>query len=559
MALGFIFTLPLIATVMIAFFLAYSASKSALPIKWPFILSMAGLILATTAFTLEMSSQKIEEMIFWNNVEYLYVVFAAPLYLVLIIDYVGMEKWLDLRKAILLSLIPVATLIFLWTNDLHHLIYTSISSVKWGEASVMSVSYGPWFWIHIVYVVILVIAAIALCLKSLGTTCRTQRYQILGVVLSGLIPTAAIMVGLTESIHMPTSYILIIGFMLTSIIVFICSFRLEMFDINPLAFDTIISNIQDCTVVLDIKGRIIFLNPQAQKMIVSDPKESLGKPISEALPFLSDLLVTLEDGKPEELVHRIGTERQNYDVRASTIRNSSGTVIGRMLVLRDVTEERKTSDALRTANSKLMLLSSITRHDILNQLSVIRGYGDLIGMGDVRQTDVSRFVHTMVASAASIEKQVLFTREYQDLGVKEPEWQNLELVLARAKSLGPTAPSQVNVQVGKVEIFADRMLEKVFHNLIHNSAKHGQKVQRISIWSEPCGSDLHIIYEDDGVGISIDRKASIFQDGRVDSGIGLLMSRQILAITDISIEEQGQTGNGARFLLTVPDGGWRVR
>jgi signal transduction histidine kinase len=99
----------------------------------------------------------------------------------------------------------------------------------------------------------------------------------------------------------------------------------------------------------------------------------------------------------------------------------------------------------------------------------------------------------------------------------------------------------------------------VFHNLIHNSAKHGQKVQSISIRSELSGNDMKIIYEDDGVGIPLERKEIIFQDGSANTRIGLFMSKQILEITDISISEQGREGHGVRFVITVPNGGWRVR
>lgn len=551
--------MPLIATVMICFILAFSASKSTLPIKWPFILSMAGIILATMGFSLEMSSRDLAEMIFWNNIEYIYAVFAATLYLVLIIGYVGMDKWLSIRRAVLLSLIPLATLSLLWTNDLHHLVYTSVSSTGWGDGTVMAVTYGPWFWMHMVYTIVLVIAAIALCLRSLGTAYNTQRYQLFGVILAGAIPTVAILLGFTNIFHLPTSYILTVGFMVTSIIIFICTFRFEMFEINPVTFDAMVSNIHDGTIVLDIKGRIVFLNLPARSIIGSGSQEGMGRSLSHSLPFLSDALETLEDGKAELLVQKTGVEKCYYDVRASTIRNGSGMPTGRLLVLRDVTEEKRTSEALRTANSKLMLLSNITRHDILNQLSVIRGYGDLIKMGEVKQSDVAKYVSTMTASAAAIEKQVLFTREYQDLGVKEPEWQDLELVLARARSIGPSPPSQVDIKVGNVEIFADRMLEKVFHNLIHNSAKHGQGVQTITISSEVNGSDLNIVYEDDGVGIPLERKADIFRDSPENTRIGLLISKQILAITDISISERGRAGSGVRFVLTVPKGGWRFR
>jgi hypothetical protein len=143
------------------------------------MLSLAGIITSTVAFSLEMSSGNLADKVLWNDVEYVYSVFAAPLYLVLILQYVGMDKWMNLRRALLLSTIPLVTLVLLWTNDVHHLVYSSVTTAQWGDLSVLSVSYGPWFWLHIVYVVILITTAIALCLKSLGTTSNTQRYQVL--------------------------------------------------------------------------------------------------------------------------------------------------------------------------------------------------------------------------------------------------------------------------------------------------------------------------------------------------------------------------------------------
>jgi signal transduction histidine kinase len=111
-----------------------------------------------------------------------------------------------------------------------------------------------------------------------------------------------------------------------------------------------------------------------------------------------------------------------------------------------------------------------------------------------------------------------------------------------------------------IEIFADPMLEKVFANLFGNSVMHGERVTRISVSCEPAGDGLLVTVEDNGVGIPLDLKQVIFKKGfGKNTGFGLFLAREILAITNISIHETGKHGSGARFEITVPKNGFRQR
>lgn len=102
------------------------------------------------------------------------------------------------------------------------------------------------------------------------------------------------------------------------------------------------------------------------------------------------------------------------------------------------------------------------------------------------------------------------------------------------------------------------MLEKVFFNLFDNAIRHGERVTSISVRCEPSGEELVIVVEDDGIGIPLDEKQKIFGKGfGKNTGYGLFLVREILAITGISIHETGKHGSGARFEITIPKDGFR--
>ncbi|MBP9009561.1 MAG: sensor histidine kinase, partial [Methanospirillum sp.] len=83
-------------------------------------------------------------------------------------------------------------------------------------------------------------------------------------------------------------------------------------------------------------------------------------------------------------------------------------------------------------------------------------------------------------------------------------------------------------------------------------------VTTISISTRKDGDRLVILVEDDGAGIADDEKERIFERGYgKNTGLGLFLAREILAITGISISETGVPGKGARFEITVPEGRWR--
>jgi PAS domain S-box-containing protein len=211
-------------------------------------------------------------------------------------------------------------------------------------------------------------------------------------------------------------------------------------------------------------------------------------------------------------------------------------------------------ETLKEANRKLHLLSSITRHDILNKVSAL--------LGNLEHAKTESDDPTMAASigkleslAMAIKEQIEFTRVYQDLGSQEPKWHALDKVISGLKV---PATLSLSADVPHVEIFADPILNKVFYNLLDNAARHGQKVSTITVLAQEVPEGLLILWEDNGVGIPADEKVKIFSKNYgKHTGLGLFLAHEILSITGITIKETGEPGRGARFEILVPTGSYR--
>jgi PAS domain S-box-containing protein len=210
--------------------------------------------------------------------------------------------------------------------------------------------------------------------------------------------------------------------------------------------------------------------------------------------------------------------------------------------------------ALTRANEKLNLLSSITRHDILNQLTALSGYLELMGEGPLTP-QTQKYIETGKRIAETIKKQIQFTRDYHDIGVHSPQWYNVKKTIETATAPLCLLPGTLSVGIENISIYADPLLEKVFYNLVENALRYGGEQTRITFSSLLQGDSITLVCEDNGEGVPEEFKEAIFKRQYFKhTGFGLFLSREILSITGLSIHESGEPGKGARFEITVPPG-----
>ena len=329
-------------------------------------------------------------------------------------------------------------------------------------------------------------------------------------------------------------------------------------------YRSIIDNVQDMLYRTDMEGKLTMISPAGARMSgYRSPDEMIGIDLARNLyadPQERKKFLTILAKKGSVSMYPLVLKDRNgrkYHVTASShyYYSDTGKVLGIEGIIHDVTHLKQAEDALKEANTKLNLLNSITRHDVANQLTVLQGYTQLAMMKNPDPV-IGDFLKKIESVATTIGRQIEFSKAYQELGVHAPGWFSLDEIFAKNKPKDILFSSSCT----GAEVYADPMLEKVFANLFGNSVMHGERVSRITVRCEPSGDDLLITVEDNGVGIPLDQKQNIFRKGfGKNTGFGLFLAREILAITGISIHETGSHGRGARFEITIPKDGFRTK
>jgi signal transduction histidine kinase len=228
-------------------------------------------------------------------------------------------------------------------------------------------------------------------------------------------------------------------------------------------------------------------------------------------------------------------------------------------ICRDITERKRNEKAIFEANRKLQLLSSITRHDILNSLGGLLLFLDSIPRSDV-SPDIRANLYRILSYALTIQKQIEFTHDYQVLGFQKALWQDLSRCFQKAAEQFDARTVIIEESLSGAQVFADPMLEKVIYNLIDNALRYGgPTLSRISGYYRTEGEEFIWFIEDDGAGVAPEMKEQIMQRGvGCNTGFGLFLSAEILSITGMTIKETGDKGKGARFEIRVPKGMFRL-
>jgi PAS domain S-box-containing protein len=241
-----------------------------------------------------------------------------------------------------------------------------------------------------------------------------------------------------------------------------------------------------------------------------------------------------------------------------TERNREGKPVRITGTLIDISERKAAEEALRQVNRKLNLISSLTRHDILNRVSVLLGYLDRAKSmtGDTALLD---HLDRLEVSIKTIAKLVQFTRDFKDLGIHPPQWFAIKDIIHGVLRNFDSNGIVIRFDVGPWEIYTDPQITRVFANIIENVRIHGQNATEIFVGCTPKERGLSIVIEDNGVGIPGEMKKEIFEPGMVrNRGFGLFLAREILSITGMSLEENGVAGKGARFEINIPQGSYRT-
>ncbi|HVO26537.1 MAG TPA: histidine kinase N-terminal 7TM domain-containing protein [Candidatus Margulisiibacteriota bacterium] len=489
------------------------------------------------------------------KIEYLGIGSVPALWLMFAVGYSQQAGWLTRRNGLVLWIMPCITVILAVTNEWHRLIWTSITPASPGADALLIYDHGTWFWIFAAYNYGLIFVGTLALARALLRSSPVYRGQTVALLTGLAIPWVSNAVYLAGWSPLRGLDLTPFAFTLTGLACAWGMFRFQLFDLVPVARDTVIESMGDGVVVLDAQDRIADINPAAQQMIGLTQGSPVGQHLATALATWPDIATQL--GHAGEI--RLGAVY--LDIRSAPLHDPRGRTSGRVLLLRDVTD-RKLLDELRDDLTHALV------HDLRNPLASIKGALEAAAeeapvqqeMLQIARANAQRMLG-LVDSILDVSRleggQLPLERRRVHLAALVAEAVQLQHPLAAEKQLRLESEVPQDLPV----LFVDaRLIVRVLHNLIDNAIKFTPNGGAIHISAQlaPSQRQLAVSVGDTGPGIAPSLRPRVFQKfvaGREaghGSGLGLAFCRLAVEAHGGRIGMEGDTTCGTTITFTLP-------
>ena len=299
--------------------------------------------------TLEVASVSLEAKIFWGKMQYLPIGFLPVLWFLLAVEYTGQGR-LFLSRWKWLCIWPLLLQAMIWTNESHHLIWRAVVPNYVNNFAYASFLKGPVFWVNVAYAYVLLAAGTWLLIRFSLRASQIFRGQTILLVAAALIPWVGNALYLAELGPTPFLDLTPISFGLSTVCLVIALTQYQLVKLAPVDPVTILDSMRDGVIVLDQADRIVSLNTQAVALIGIESSDGVGYLVNDLLPGLLNQVESFQatykrgpDTTPDQTI---------LEVRAVPLQTTQGKLGGRVLILRDITEQERAAENLRRSQAK---------------------------------------------------------------------------------------------------------------------------------------------------------------------------------------------------------------
>jgi PAS domain S-box-containing protein len=498
-----------------------------------------------------------------------FVPIASIAWFLFTLEYAGYGDWKRRKVLTAVFSIPTVTLVLLMTND-YHVLFWSEYLVKYDAASGLVIpasTPGIWFWIHAAHLWLLQLLAIGLILRKAidsWSIYRMQSITLIAATVPVMISNWLFNAGLTTLDYTPAVTAIAAAGYTWGV------YRHELFDLVPVARDTVLEEMRDAVIVMDRKNRIIDVNDAALTVLTVD-EEIVGEPASDVLPF--ELLET--DGgvarSNQELTLATRGTQKHYRLQTTRM-TDDGKHAGTVLVLQDVTELKRrerelqrTNEELSQTNEELEILNRIVRHDIQNDMNVVQGHAQLVEtlLDEEDEDAIEPVLH-------NTQHAIELTETVRDLinaatGDEELEMEPVDLLdlldkeIKRARVAHEEATFNLVLpeEPNRIEVWGTTMLSSVITNLRSNAVRHNDTDDpEITVSVAVQEETVTIWVADNGPGVPEDKREEIFGRGEKGldspgSGIGLYLVDTLVDEFGGSVHVEDNEPRGAVFVIEL--------
>ncbi len=526
-----------------------------------FGLCMLNFAFWTFANGLEMAGTDLSTKLFWANMQYFSYTTMNIFWLYMVLQFTGAKEWTRPSRILPLFIIPAIIILLVWTDQSHGLIRYDFALDYSGSFPVIEKSYGPFFWLHLIYGYTIVIIYILIIARAAFIHRSIYRMQAVALFVSPIISIIPnILYGLSMS-PVKGFDITPVFLGLSGIIAAVGLFRYQLFAVIPVARDVAVDNFNIGMIVIDNNGIVVDANILAQEQLEKEKKAIIGLPLQEAMSVFGDVSEALWQGKNME--YKVFSKQKGsecyYEVQLLPIYNKLNTRTGSVILIRDVTEIRNAQLHILEQSRQLTISEERERlsRDLHDNLGQVMGFLNVQAQGirnelkkahvDIASDKVSELIEATQAAHRDIREYIqqsrfsaLIEKDFGGALVREVEQFEKQTGISVILDISPKdTPETLYLNI-KINILF------ILKEALNNIRKHSE-AENVQISFTASEKELHLKVKDDGKGFDC---LTVNKEESRKYGLAIMQERAEEIGAQLQIESV--PGKGCTIILCLP-------
>lgn len=541
---------------------------------------MLGISTWAIAYAIELSSKTLNEMLFWINIEYIGIALLPAIWFVFVLKYIGNKFWMSTIRLVLLFLPGIITLLLVWTKSVNQLHYASVGLDTTTEIPLLTIKPGPWYRVHTLYFYFLLASGVYLLIAKFKQGLDIYKKQTYLIIASAIIPWSINLLYLLD--YRPLQHIDLtpFAFVISAIVIGIGMLKFDLFNIVPIARDTVFDSMEDAVFVLNNTDKIVDYNKAA--LILADNKKTqlAGFNLNEVLTNTNEIIEMVQNASIQKPIEEYIYQKNElyFGVTVTPLLNKNGMLGGTIVIFKNITHLKNTekqlivqAEALKNSNQIKDKIFSIVAHDLRTPLLNMNEVLSLTTQGLINPEELQEMLpmiqKDIQVTTGFLENLLHWSKsQLQGQNLSPQNFDLTELVnnIIQLFSLN-AKDKQIALNNNLSEslmVYADKnTIQLVVRNLLSNALKFCRQNDTITVSASIENGFCKVCIADTGVGIAPNNIDKLFglnnfttkgSKNEIGTGLGLVLCKEFVEKNGGKIWVNSELGKGSKFCFTIP-------